>query len=402
MPRKKESIDHRFALVDQEDQLRFPYRKVQQGAQREGFVVGSDRHRRGVYLDRLEDVIRAVVFEHKSVRVTDDPPSAGKGSNSLKLHAKRNVKGYVIAAELQHLVRDADLAPLGTPEDFQQNQRVTGQDHDVLWTSIEAARQSLQDIEDGRLELYLPGQNWSTVRTLMASRSAELAPLPVLIATSDTAASASWAGDVVQVRTRVGPSAWVELEHVCQLDAPIQRGDLRNLHTGKVLDSTSLQFAPCIMTTKSKEMVRQRLPAPSIEDQTLSVEARGADAELANDPLAIGLPETTRKALANARVGQGGYRARMLKLWGSKCAATGCAIERVLVASHAQPWATSSNHARLDEYNGLLLAASVDRLFDAGLIAFRDDGHLLVSEALNDGALASIGLARNTQVRLKP
>ncbi|QNK71396.1 HNH endonuclease [Variovorax sp. PAMC26660] len=149
-------------------------------------------------------------------------------------------------------------------------------------------------------------------------------------------------------------------------------------------------------------VLRQRLPAPSPEDRMLGVEARGAEAELADDPLAMGLPETTRRALANARVGQGGYRARMLRLWGAKCAATGCAVERVLVASHAQPWATCSNHARLDEYNGLLLAASVDRLFDAGLIAFRDDGRLLVSDALDDGALACVGLARDARVLLKP
>lgn len=112
MRSKKESIDHRFALVDQEDQLRFPYRKVQIGTQQDGFVIGPDRHGQGVYVDRLEEVIHAVVFEGASARVTDDPPSAGKGSNSLKLHARRNVKGYVIAAELRHLVQGAKLAPL--------------------------------------------------------------------------------------------------------------------------------------------------------------------------------------------------------------------------------------------------------------------------------------------------
>lgn len=402
MPSKKESIDHRFALVDQEDQLRFPYRKVQIGTQQEGFVIGPDRHGQGVYVDRLEEVIHAVVFEGASARVTDDPPSAGKGSNSLKLHARRNVKGYVIAAELRHLVRGAKLAPLGTPEDYLQGRHTTGHEPDVVWTSIESSPQSLHDLGKDRLGLHLRGQNWSTIKTLLHDRSAGLAPLTVLIALSDTDASTSLAGDVVEVQTQVGPSAWVELENVGPLDSPIRRGDLRNLHTGRALEDGPLQFAPCTLAPALMAVLRQRLPAPSPEDRMLGVEARGAEAELADDPLAVGLPETTRRALANARVGQGGYRARMLRLWGAKCAATGCAVERVLVASHAQPWATSSNHARLDEYNGLLLAASVDRLFDAGLIAFRDDGRLLVSDALDYGALACVGLARDARVLLKP
>lgn len=103
-----------------------------------------------------------------------------------------------------------------------------------------------------------------------------------------------------------------------------------------------------------------------------------------------------RQALINARIGQGGFRRRMALLWNSRCALTGCEIDAVLVASHAKSWRDSSNAERLDEYNGLYLAASIDRLFDRGLISFSDAGQVLVAPGLSDHALASVGLSRSS------
>jgi hypothetical protein len=124
----------------------------------------------------------------------------------------------------------------------------------------------------------------------------------------------------------------------------------------------------------------------------------GAEREIDLDPTIQGVPETTRQALINARIGQGGYRRRMLRLWGGKCAVTGCSVEQVLVASHAKPWASCSNQERLDVYNGLLLAASVDRLFDIGLISFDEEGKLLVSDRLRDDDLWRVGLNRESKL----
>lgn len=70
----------------------------------------------------------------------------------------------------------------------------------------------------------------------------------------------------------------------------------------------------------------------------------------------------------------------------------------VLVASHAKSWASSTNAERLDEYNGLILAASIDRLFDAGLISFSDDGRLLHKTVLGS-ELVAIGLADESRLR---
>jgi putative restriction endonuclease len=66
------------------------------------------------------------------------------------------------------------------------------------------------------------------------------------------------------------------------------------------------------------------------------------------------------------------------------CAVTGCSVGEVLRASHIKPWKYSNNHERLDRNNGLLLTATLDVLFDRGLISFDDDGALITSPRLRD------------------
>lgn len=89
--------------------------------------------------------------------------------------------------------------------------------------------------------------------------------------------------------------------------------------------------------------------------------------------------ETTKRALIEARLGQGQFRSNVAKRWNNQCALTGCAIVEMLRASHIKPWAKCSNSDRLDPANGLLLTAHLDALFDCGLISFADDGAMLVS-----------------------
>ncbi|RQY86014.1 HNH endonuclease [Burkholderia stagnalis] len=79
---------------------------------------------------------------------------------------------------------------------------------------------------------------------------------------------------------------------------------------------------------------------------------------------------TTRERLVQARLGQGTYRDDVLVLWDNACAVTGCSLASVVVASHAKPWAHSTDDERLDPNNGLPLVATLDKLFDAGLIGF--------------------------------
>ena len=111
-------------------------------------------------------------------------------------------------------------------------------------------------------------------------------------------------------------------------------------------------------------------------------------ADINNDPT---LKPTTRKQLIEARVGQGDFRKDLLKAWGGRCAVTGCAVQKVLRASHILPWCESDNAQRRDPDNGLLLTANLDALFDAGLIGFDEHGAMLVSSKLTEPDLTGVG-----------
>lgn len=110
---------------------------------------------------------------------------------------------------------------------------------------------------------------------------------------------------------------------------------------------------------------------------------------------------TQRQALVDARLGQGDYRRHLLDLWGHRCAVTGIGLQDVIVASHAMPWRDANDAQRLDPYNGLPLIATLDKLFDAGLIAFNPiSGDMLVSPRLSDEERELLGLP--APLRQKP
>ena len=157
------------------------------------------------------------------------------------------------------------------------------------------------------------------------------------------------------------------------------------------MPSGAAALAPTVSTGEADESAEPSIPVSSA--------ARIAAEDVDQDPNCKDIPETTRQALINARMGQGGFRRRMLKIWEGRCAVTGCAEQVVLVASHTMPWADGSNAERLDEYNGLLLTASIDRLFDKGLISFADDGRLMRKGLIAEADLVAIGLAPGACLR---
>lgn len=107
--------------------------------------------------------------------------------------------------------------------------------------------------------------------------------------------------------------------------------------------------------------------------------------------LAESIPETTRRALVQARVGQGQFKQRVSKIEHS------CRITRVvnpthLIASHIKPWRESNDEERLAGGNGLLLTPSIDHLFDRGFISFEDNGDLITSPVADTCALERMGV----------
>ena len=100
-----------------------------------------------------------------------------------------------------------------------------------------------------------------------------------------------------------------------------------------------------------------------------------------------------------ARKGQQIYRDKLMTLWGGKCALTAIDIPELLVGSHAKAWAYSSDKERLDEYNGFLFEARIDKLFDKYLISFNDEGKILISRKLSEDQRKKLGLADDMHLR---
>lgn len=106
----------------------------------------------------------------------------------------------------------------------------------------------------------------------------------------------------------------------------------------------------------------------------------------------ISIPETTRRALIEARRGQGRFKQEVHR-FERECRITHVDNPMHLIASHIKPWRESSDAERLAAGNGLLLTPSIDHLFDRGLITFADDGEVHVSPvAAEDDSLRKMGV----------
>jgi hypothetical protein len=115
-----------------------------------------------------------------------------------------------------------------------------------------------------------------------------------------------------------------------------------------------------------------------------------------------GFKSTEVLRMVKQRIGQDIYRQALMDYWSGSCAVTGLAIPKLLRASHAKPWAKcKSDLERLDVFNGFLLAAHLDALFDAGLISFNDEGSCMISSKLGEDDLKLLGLNPSTSLKLR-
>jgi predicted restriction endonuclease len=90
----------------------------------------------------------------------------------------------------------------------------------------------------------------------------------------------------------------------------------------------------------------------------------------------------------------------MLSYWGGACAVTGLTLQPALRASHAKPWADCTTDAeRLDVFNGFLLSANLDALFDKFLISFSVAGDLMVSSLLSLADRQLLGIDASLKLR---
>lgn len=136
--------------------------------------------------------------------------------------------------------------------------------------------------------------------------------------------------------------------------------------------------------------------AVSLPNQAAAIFIEKVKLELA----AIPSFNTEIERLVRQRVGQATFRQALLDYWGGACAVTGINLPEILRASHAKPWAVCANdEERLNVFNGLLLTANLDALFDRGLITFAEDGYLLCSSRLEADHRSSIQLDRTLCLR---
>jgi hypothetical protein len=111
------------------------------------------------------------------------------------------------------------------------------------------------------------------------------------------------------------------------------------------------------------------------------------------------IPETERRALVRARIGQGLFKDRVIKIE-VRCRITGVDNLAHLRASHCKPWRDSTNEERLNGENGLLLTPSIDHLFDRGFIGFEDNGRLIISPVAHRLSLKRMGIDTDNAVHV--
>ena len=110
--------------------------------------------------------------------------------------------------------------------------------------------------------------------------------------------------------------------------------------------------------------------------------------------------DTEVERIVRQRVGQDTFRKALLDYWGGACAVTGVNLPEVLRASHAKPWADcTTDEERLNVFNGLLLTANLDALFDRGLISFHENGQIVYSDRLTTSQRTHLQLENSLRLR---
>lgn len=108
---------------------------------------------------------------------------------------------------------------------------------------------------------------------------------------------------------------------------------------------------------------------------------------------------TERQGLVTSRVGQGAYRKSILHRWEFKCAVSGFADARVLIASHIVPWKNATDVERLDVDNGILLSPDYDALFDRHIISFENSGKIILPGNLTNRELEVLGISGKEKIQ---
>lgn len=265
--------------------------------------------------------------------------------------------------------------------------------------SIVDREAALAAIKRGGAGVLHEGKRWAAAAKMLEDNPSK-GSLPLLLADAGSIQGVEWAGTIERIELLENDGTTVHFKDLSFLRNRVPLRRLLKLSNGEPLSDNYIRpYSPCILTSEVAALVNDRVHEERLGAGAEPFGTWEAAREVDEDPQTKDLPETVRQALVESRLGQGVYRECLLRIWEGRCAVTGCSITEVLIASHAKPWTSSTSRERLDEYNGLLLAASVDKLFDRGLISFQDDGRMLTAEKLSDEDLHSVGLTRSSRLR---
>lgn len=114
---------------------------------------------------------------------------------------------------------------------------------------------------------------------------------------------------------------------------------------------------------------------------------------------AKGFSKTEKDSLIKARIGQGRYRAALDDIW-KGCALTGIKCRDLLRASHIKAWRDAEDSERTDPFNGLLLSAHLDALFDRGLISFDSEGFIMIADSISESDLNKLSIDKSMQLNI--
>ena len=107
-------VDKRFALVAENGHRLYPYKKSQKSTNRYGFALTApgeqDRHGGGTYTDDIRQVVKRLVFDGWSARVTTVDLQGRQRDGTLGI-GKKSIKSYEIAEELEIFISGADVQP---------------------------------------------------------------------------------------------------------------------------------------------------------------------------------------------------------------------------------------------------------------------------------------------------
>jgi hypothetical protein len=383
------TIDRRFALLTHDGGVLYPYTKTERASDRTGFALSAPGERDakglGVYTLDLADVVRRVVFDGWKVRAKADPAvSDREGSYGLK---KRAVGGFWITPELASLVEgasaDHQISPAPQPLDATPNPP-------AAWPFRGGPEGQVDDLTENdflqALQALAPDMSAAQRAMLVGHAQAPQHSLSMEVIAFHGGYDSYGAANLHYGALGRRFAEHFKIEGLANQTMALASDTEGRDADGHLVWEMREALVGALQRIGWVEPVSPALVAAAVE-------AVAADAE------ALSLSPTTRQALVNARIGQGLYRQKLLDLWNGQCAVTQCRLGVVLIASHAKPWALSSNAERLDEYNGLLLSATLDRLFDRGLIGFDDQGRMLCKPDLDAHELQHLGIPANAALR---